>query len=94
MKLLLLLAALSSLAYCELINTVEYFCQVLYHCPQGTGDPVHECHNWWTIRTWTPDTPCVDMSAHQVTESSSRVLYQPRRRDKHPADSIEPHQSY
>ena len=31
------------------------------------------------------------MSAHHGTESSSRVLYQPRRRDKHPADSIEPH---
>ena len=34
------------------------------------------------------------MSAHQCTESSSRVLYQPRRRDKHPTDSIEPHQAY
>ena len=29
-----------------------------------------------------------NMSAHQCTESSSRVLYQPRRWDKHPADSI------
>ena len=34
------------------------------------------------------------MSAHHGTESSSCVLYQPRRRDKHPADSIEPHQAY
>ena len=30
----------------------------------------------------------------QLIESSSRVLYQPRRRDKHRADSIEPHQAY
>ena len=34
------------------------------------------------------------MSAHHGTESSSCVLYQPRRRDKHPTDSIEPHQAY
>ena len=34
------------------------------------------------------------MSAHHGAESSSCVLYQPRRRDKHPADSIEPHQAY
>ena len=45
MKLLLLLAALSSLAYCELINTVEYFCQVLYHCPQGTSS-TKSCQEW------------------------------------------------
>ena len=32
----------------------------------------------------------VNMSAHQCTESLSRILYQPRRWDKHPADSIEP----
>ena len=45
--------------------------------------------------------PCSEMGkaesqleAHHGTESSSRVLYQPRRRDKHPADSIEPHQVY
>ena len=29
---------------------------------------------------------------YQCTESWSSVLYLPRRRDKHPADSIEPHQ--
>ena len=32
--------------------------------------------------------------AYQCTESWSRVLYLPRRRDKHPADSIEPQQEY
>ena len=57
----------------------------------GTGS------NWCSIRTWTPDTRWkigVNMSAHHGTESSSCVLYQPRRRNKHPADSIEPHQAY
>ena len=34
------------------------------------------------------------MSGHHGTESSSCVLYQPRRRDKHQADSIEPRQAY
>ena len=32
--------------------------------------------------------------AYQWTENWSRVLYLPRRRDKPPADSIEPHQAY
>ena len=36
----------------------------------------------------------VNILADQCTESSSRVLYQPRRREKHTADSIEPHQAY
>ena len=34
------------------------------------------------------------MSAHQCMESSSRILYQPRRWDKHLPDSIEPHHAY
>ena len=37
--------------------------------------------NWCTI-------------VHHGTESLSCVLYQPRRRDKHPADSIDSHQAY
>ena len=36
----------------------------------------------------------VNMSAHQCTESSTHVLYQPQRQDKHPADSIESHQDH
>ena len=36
----------------------------------------------------------INILADQCTESSSRVLYQPRRREKHTADSIEPHQAY
>ena len=47
--------------------------------------------NWCTIRMWMPDVRwknCVNMSAHQYTESSSCVLYQPRRWDKHPEDGI------
>ena len=75
--------------HCDLLNTGEGSYKTRNGTERnGTGS------NWWTIRAWTPDTPCVNMSAHQGTESSSHVLYQPRRRDKHPADSIESHQSY
>ena len=72
MKLLLLLAALSSLAYCELINTVEYFCQVLYHCPQGTSS-TKSCQEWVKL---IAEATCSEPAQHSLlTLQNGKILY-------------------
>lgn len=72
MKLLLLLAALSSLAYCELINTVEYFCQVLYHCPQGTSS-TKSCQEWVKL---IGEATCSEPAQHSLlTLQNGKILY-------------------
>ena len=78
-----------------ILQTAKFTCTYIYFGSTTFSAHVHKMITFMITTDYVIRVPPITESvnsAHQCTESSSRV--QPRRLDKHTADSIEPDQTY